>query len=150
MIWLVLAALPEIDLDQYLPPIPPPIECPDRIPDYPIESLPFEQPQELVFWGDSGTLERYRIRPGYLVSECELLKMTDLQVRTRRLERETAVMRTLRAKEHEIWRIQERETRQQLERMRNPDWLTRNSLAIGMVIGVVGTTVSILAASQAF
>lgn len=145
---VLLIGIPEIDIDEYLPPIPKPVECSALMRDFPTYLLPFDDEQVLVYWERDGGTKRVEIKPGYLVSECEILRQMNQAVVTKRLKAEVTALRTLRTKEFDLWRLMEQQYRQEIAQLNGPtDWLERHRLTIGIAIGAI-TTATILLVSD--
>jgi hypothetical protein len=137
-----------LELEHYLPPPTPPIECLPGQSNFPTKILPFDYEQELWWRGPEGEIETLILEPGYVISECELLKMTDLRIRHKRLKQELQILGQLRNREVELWRIQEREYRQRLLGLQNPSWWQSNRLLIGVGLGMVTTSLVVWSAAQ--
>jgi len=145
---VVFGLFPEIDIDRYLPPPPPPIECASDMLDYPMRLLPLDKTQSVFFYVDGGELSNLDIPPGYLVSECELVRLTNLQVEAKRLHLELTAMRTLRAKEFALWRVLEDQYASHISRLLKPNWFERHRLAIGVVVGVLSTSLVVWTSAE--
>lgn len=152
MIGMVLIAasfLPEadLDLDSYLSKPPLAVECAADMLDYPLKLLPFDDKQ--TFFYDTGArLEPLEMQPGYLVSECELLRMTNAKIELNRLRLDLKAIRQLRSREFELWRIAEKQYQRQIDQLTRPDWWTRNKLLVGIAIGVAATAVTTWTSAQ--
>lgn len=138
----------EIDLDRYLPPPPPPVPCASDMLDYPVRLLPFGRTQTLFFEDEAGRELNVDIPPGYLVSECELVRLTNLKLEAKRLRRELSALQTLRTKEFALWRVLENQYTQQVASLSTQSWYERNRLAIGVAIGVVTTSLIVWTSAQ--
>lgn len=141
MIGIVLAAIlfvPETDLDLYLSEPVPPVECAEDMLDYPTMLLPFDEPQTL-FLPPGARLDALDIPPGYLVSECELLRITNAKIELSRLKLDLRTIRELRTREFELWRMAALEYQHEIDQLTKDSWWRRNKLLVGVVSGVAGT-----------
>ena len=150
MIGMVLIAavfLPEADLDLYLSKPPPSVECAADMLDYPLKLLPFDDKQ--TFFYDSGEqLEPLEMQPGYLVSECELLRMINAKIELKRLRVDLTAIRQLRSREFELWRMAEKQYQRQIDQLAAPDWWTRNKLLVGIAVGAAAMAVTTWTSAQ--
>lgn len=137
---MLIAVPPQIDLEQFLPPASPPVKCAPDMSNFPAYVLPFDT-EQVLFYHDLTTFaaREITIRPGYVVSECELLKITNLRMEAKRLRTELAAMRVLRDKEFQLWRVLQSQYDTQLRTLLNPPWYEKHKLAIGIALGTVAT-----------
>jgi hypothetical protein len=147
-LFIILAVPPQIDLNQFLPPPPEPVVCSSDMLDYPPVVLPFDTPQVLIYRNEAGGIDDVEIPPGYVMSTCELLKITNLKVEAKRLRTELSAMRVLRDKEFALWRLMEQQYETELNRVLNPPWYERHRLAIGIAVGLVATSTVLLTSAQ--
>lgn len=141
MIGVLLAAvlfLPEADLDIYLSEPVPPVKCADDMLDYPTMLLPFDEPQTM-FLPPGSRLDALDIQPGYLVSECELLRLMNAKIELDRLKLDLQTIRELRTREFELWRMTALEYQHEIDQLTKDSWWRRNKLLVGVLSGVAGT-----------
>jgi len=139
---ILLTVPPEIDIDHYLPPPSIPLRCADDMESYPIRLLPIHSPHWVQVHDQSGELVRFQLRPGYLLSECELLNITNIKMAESRMRTELTALRALRTREFELWRIGETQYQQAIQHLEaqlreTQGWWERNQFLIGMVVGMV-------------
>jgi hypothetical protein len=104
--------------------------------DYPVRPLPFDSPQ--MFHYGEGEL---RLQPGYLVSECELLRLTNMKIELKRLKLDLAAMTRLRSREFELWRTAELKYQNRIDELA-AGWWVQNKLYVGVAIGVAAMAVT--------
>lgn len=149
LLCMLIAAPPQINLDEFLPPTPPPVKCSDDMSNFPTFALPFDVPQTLYYHNVQNTeLKALEIPPGYVVSTCELLRITNLRIEQKRLQTELAALRVLRDKEFQLWRVLENQYETQLTELLNPPWYERHRLQIGIAIGVMATSAVLITSAQ--
>ena len=141
------SAVPKLDFDSFLSPPPSPIECTADMADYPVRLLPWDEPQIFVYRSD-GELHDVDIPPGYLVSACELVRITNRKIEANRLAAELDALKTLRDKEFQLWRVIESQYIRQLNAAATPNWWQRHQMAIGVAVGVVATSLTLVTAAQ--
>ncbi len=120
-------ALPRADLEAWLSPPPPPVECDERTSSFPLENVPVRENQTVWVRRD-GKIVEWTVRPGFLMSECDLLKTVNLRLERDRLATENRVLVELRQRESAAWStLLEREE----------SWFERHALILGFVAGAV-------------
>jgi len=142
----VVLLLPEVDLDLYLSKPPPPVRCASDMLDYPIELLPFDVKQTF-YYRQGGTVQPLEIPPGYLVSECELMRLTNMKIELKRLKLDLKAVTTLRTREFELWRMAEQRYQRQIDSLA-AGWWASNKLYVGIAVGVVATSVTMWTSAQ--
>lgn len=141
------SAIPKLDFDAFLSPPPPPVECAADMADYPVRLLPWDEPQTFLYLAD-GEFHDVEMQPGYLVSACELVRITNRTIEANRLEAELTALKTLRDKEFQLWRVIESQYVRQLNAVAMPSWWQRHQMAIGIAVGVVATSLTLVTAAQ--
>jgi len=98
---------PDIDLDRYLPPPAPPVECSAVMLTFPMTKNPLVEDFTVKYLDLDKKSQTWILRPGYLLSECELVKIINTRVERDRLDLELSSLKNLRSKEFQLWRIGE-------------------------------------------
>lgn len=147
---LLLAVPPQIDIEKYLAPAVPPVECPDDANDFPVTLMPFDMPQVLFYHDDeTGEIRDFEIQPGYLVSTCELMRLTNLKIEGKRIRQELTALHALRDKEFQLWRLLESQYETEIRTLMAPlPWHQRYRLEIGVATGVLATTVLMMSTAM--
>jgi hypothetical protein len=136
----MVVLLPEVDLDLYLAPPPPPVRCAADMLDYPIELLPFSVKQTFHY-REGDAVHPLEMQPGYLVSECELMRLTNMKIELKRLKLDLQAVTRLRTREFELWRVAEQRYQRQIDSLAF-GWWARNKLYVGIVIGIAAMSVT--------
>ena len=146
MLLVVVTLLPEADLDLYLSKPPAPVECAADMLDYPPLALPYNDKQTF-FYDDGDDIKPLEMQPGYLVSECELLRLTNMKIELKRMKLDLQAIRQLRSREFELWRMAEKQYQSQIDRLAS-GWWARNKFYIGMAVGAATMAATVWTAAQ--
>jgi hypothetical protein len=98
---------PDIDLEKYLPPPAPPVECSPAMLTYGVVKNPMADDFVIKYMDADKKPQTWTLRPGYAISECELVKIINTRVERDRLDLELSSLKNLRSKEFQLWRIGE-------------------------------------------
>jgi len=100
---------PDIDVERYLPPPPPPVECSPAMLTFSPMKIPLNEDFTLKYMDVDKKPQSWVLRPGFLISECELVKIINTKAERDRLELELSSLKNLRSKEFQLWRIGEQQ-----------------------------------------
>jgi len=126
---------PELNVEKYLAPPEPQLKCRADMTNFDSYQLPPTGPVKLP----NGNV--WKPEPGYIVSECEFVKIVNLKAEHARLVEEKEAFETVRTRERELWGLMEAEYNSTILALQreNNTWWVRNSLVIGLAAGIVGT-----------
>lgn len=125
-----------------------PFRCPPTMESYPLQLLPFDTTQTFRYRRYDGGYALLQLRPGYVLSECELLKITNDRRERLRLATELKALNRLQVSERQIWRTAETRYQQSVmaleERLRaQSTWWNRHRFVIGLCIGMTATVATL-------
>ena len=95
----------QIDLEQYLPPLKPPVPCDPGMTTFEPKPTPLAGDFGISYIDQkTGKKSSWLLEPGMLVSECGFVEMINIRAEHKRLKLELSSLRDLRVREFDLWK----------------------------------------------
>lgn len=142
---------PNMDVEQYLAPPAPPVECAPDMSRYEQIPISLKEPVALKLTDENGQRYDLTLRSGMLLSDCGFVKVINTAAEHKRLTRELTIIKDLRLKERDLWtqgeakyQLRIMELEEKLKDARTPsfwdEWKAPIMYGLGIVTAV-GVTV---------
>jgi len=95
---------PNIDIEKYLTPPPPPVPCEQDMTTFEPSPVPLHDDFTIRYKDQEGNNQTWILQPGMLVSECGFLEIINTAAEHKRMKHELGVLTKLRLREYDIWR----------------------------------------------
>jgi hypothetical protein len=142
---LGFSMVPRLDLD--LPPAPKPVECAEDMTTFLPRPTPLVGDFTIKYIKDNKP-KTWILKPGFLYSECEHLRVINTMLERNRLKKEVAAYEKLRTKEHAHWANGELAYQREILRNREgsfwEDWDAPIMFGLGMLTIAVPILISVI------